>query len=116
MRPIPVGRTVGLTIVTLGVYGAVWGYRNAEDLRQHRTSHKRWKALFWCGFITLGITWGVLAVLNFVRLNELRAAVGVPPRKRGIWAMILIWFPVINAVAALLWAQYWNESVEILTG
>ncbi len=115
VRKIPVGRTIGLSIVTLGVYAALWGYRNAHDLRQDRPSHKRWQFLFWAGFPTLGLTWGVLAIFNFVRLNEMRAAIGIPPHRDGVWAMVLVWFPLINVIAAFLWANYWNHSVDLLT-
>ncbi len=115
MRTIPIARTVVLSIVTLGVYGAIWGYRNAEDLHQDHEGFRHWRLLFWLGFVTIGLTWAVLAIMNFVHLNHLRAAAGIPPHATGVWAMILIWVPVLSWVAAVLWAQYWNHSVFVLS-
>lgn len=112
MRPIPVARTALLSLVTLGIYGAVWAHRNGEDLHQDHHGFRHWRLLFWLGFVTLTVTWTVLAVMNFVHLNRLRAAAGIPPHAAGIWAMVL-WF-WLWPVAAYLWARYWNHSIGLL--
>ncbi len=114
MRKIPIPRTILLSILTLGVYGAIWGYRNAEDLHRDRDGFRHWRLLFWLGFVTVGLTWAVLAVMNFVHLNHLRAAAGVPPHATGTLSIILVWVPVLSWAAAVLWARYWNHSVDIL--
>ncbi len=115
MRRIPIARTIILSVVTLGVYGAIWGYRNAEDLHGEHDGFPHWKLLFWLGFVTVGLTWAVLAVMNFVHLNHLRAAAAVPPHATGVIAMILVWVPGLSWISAFLWARYWNHSVDIIT-
>ncbi len=113
-RRVSILKVFLLSIITFGIYYLVTVYRISHDLRRDRAGASgSWQALFWCGFITFGITWIVLYVMNFLELKAAREAVGKTDQVLGILALVLIF--VTGIVGHILWAVYYNDSLAAKT-
>lgn len=112
-REIPIGKTILLSIVTLGIYYLIWYYRNSRDINEgNPNGRSAWKALFWLGFVTFGLTWIVLTVFNFLTVTKLRQSIGIQENTMGILA--LVFYFVLGIVGAILWASHWNDTLRRL--
>ena len=107
-RTIPIGKTVLLSIVTFGIYYAIWFYRNSNDIQSRPGGFGAWKVLFWLGFVTFGLTWIGLVVLNFLAVSKLRGSVGAD---NGMGIAALVCYFVVNPVGSILWASHWNDTL-----
>jgi hypothetical protein len=109
-RPISIGKAIGLSIVTIGIYFIILVYRNAHDIHEGRPGALgAWKLLFWLGFVTFGITWIVLAVFNWIEVKAARERAGITDNTMLILA--LVFYFVMSIVGAILWAVSWNDTL-----
>ena len=108
LRPVPMVKTLILSIVTLGVYFLVRSYKNSGDLHRIPGGNAHWQLLFWLHLIpALGLVFAlILYFQNNRQANHIR-------RSRGLQAtytpFVLACIPGVNAVAPFVWAVHFNE-------
>jgi len=116
IRRVPVGKTLLLSIVTVGIYYLIQVYRTSHDLHQNQEGGTQsWQVLFWIGLF-FAIPMYVLYVLNFLQAKRLRDRTGVPESGTGLAAVIFTFIPVIPALAQFLWASYFNALATHIGG
>ena len=115
---VPVGKVIGLSFVTFGVYFFVFMYRHSAEVQALRSGARGdWRLLFWLGFVTLGVTWIVLYVLNERAVQDHRRVAGLPDSGRGTAALTfatlasLLFISAIMTWAALGFVPAWLLAV-----
>ena len=108
LRPVRVGKTVILSILTLGIYCLVREFKLSGDLHRLPGGDPNWKAWFWLQLVPYaGIVFTlILYWRNSKQADAIGPPLGVQPTKVPF---ILACIPVANLVAPFLWASHYND-------
>lgn len=107
LRPVPIGKTVGLSIITFGVYYYIRTFKVSGDLHRMPGGWSSWQTFFWLGLIPYAgfIFLLVLYFKNNKQANQLGPAYGVAA---SYTPFILACIPIVNIAAAFVWASQYN--------
>lgn len=108
LRPVPVGKSVALGIVTLGIYVWVRSFKISGDLHRMPGGNANWQLFFWLQFIPLaGVVFSfILYFQNNKQANQLRKAYGLQP---SYTPFILACIPIVSIVSPFVWAGHYND-------
>ncbi len=105
LRPVSIGMTILLSIVTFGIYYLVKIFKVSGDLHRAPGGMSAWKALYWTG-VVFGIPMFVLYFFNNKQLNAMGQTRG---RKPSYLPFILAVIPFVSIAAPFVWASQFNS-------
>lgn len=111
LRTVPVGKTIGLGIVTLGIYYWMRVFKISGDLHRLPGGNKNWQTFFWLQLIPYA---GVIFTLilyfqNNKQANGLGQQRGLTP---SYTPFILACIPIVNIAAPFVWASQYNALAQ----
>jgi hypothetical protein len=107
LRPVPIGKTILLGIITFGIYVQVRSYKLSGDLQRLQGGSQNWQTFFWLQLIPYaGI---VFTLILYYKNNKMYNAVA-PQRglQPSMTPFILACIPIVNIAAPFVWASQYN--------